>query len=210
MASRSSPAPTDTATLRSVRVRAWSLCGALLLAGGCRFGFDGRAPDASAGDDDALTSDTALDPDAAADAADAAADASLICPAGYNLVAGETSKYKAINNSTAWLAAEQACEAEGTHLWIPDTAAEKAQMIALLPGQNIWVGVTDRKVIGQWLRVTGGTATYLPWETGEPDLAALECTFVDSLTTQLADQDCGSGRRYVCECDGAVAMPSTY
>lgn len=174
----------------------WSGWCALAVIAGCRVNFDDlRADDAPAGD---------------APSADAAPDAALLCPASYITVAGQTSRYRAVNNSLGWLAAEMACEADGTHLWIPDTAAEKSMIVALLPGQNVWTGITDRRTVGQWLRVTGGAQTYLPWENGEPDIQQPECVRLDSLTTQLGDQDCGSGGRYVCECDGAPAMPSAY
>lgn len=196
------------------RVRSVALVG--LLIGGCRFGFDAstRADAAGDDDDDGDDGDASSNRDAGLDgsqAGDAAPDAaSLTCPTGYLPLAGETSKYKAISSTDGWLAAEQACETDGTHLVVLDTASELAMMVALLPAQNLWLGVTDRKVVGQWLKVTGGVATYLPWDSSEPDAANLECVQLDGVTTKLGDQGCSSGRRYVCECDGAAAMPSTY
>ena len=56
--------------------------------------------------------------------------------------------------------------------------------------------------------MTGGIQTYLPWSPGEPDEE--DCVFIDGLTTQLVVQDCDSGRRYICECDGAPANPTSY
>ena len=187
--------------------------------GGCRFGFDASTrADAAGNDDGDAWSNGDVGSDGVADGApDGAPDGSatpdalpLICPTGYLPLAGETSKYRAVTSTDAWLAAEQACETEGTHLVILDTAAELAMMVALIPSQNLWVGVTERKVIGQWLKVTGGVASYLPWDTSEPDAANAECVQLDGVTTKLGDQGCNSGRRYVCECDGAPAMPSTY
>jgi hypothetical protein len=188
----------------------YASCVALLFASACRIGFDDvpGSGDAPAADGDAGLFDGSIYLDAPP--ADAPVDAALVCPGNYVSVPGESSRYRAINNSSEWLLAEQACEADGTHLWIPDSANEKSQMVALLPAQNIWTGVTDRKVIGEWLRVTGGVATYLPWNVSEPDATDLECVYLDGLTNLLSDQGCLSGRRYICECDGAAAMPSTY
>jgi len=178
----------------------------LLVLAACRVNFDEVAPTGDA----ALPGDQAGSAGDDAAMADAGPDAALTCPGTYVTVVGESSKYRAVNNSSGWLAAEQACEADGTHLWIPDTAAEMAMLVALLPGQNLWTGITDRRTVGQWLRVTGGTQMYLPWETGEPDAQQPECLRMDGLTTQLGDQDCTSGGRYICECDGAAADPTTY
>jgi hypothetical protein len=177
----------------------------LLVFAACRVNFDelqagDAAPADQAGPGDGAGADGPM--------TDGGPDAALVCPGTYVTVAGETSKYRAVNNSSDWLSAEQACEAEGTHLWIPDTAAEIAMMTALLPAQNLWTGITDRRTVGQWLRVTGGTHTFLPWEAGEPDLSAPECVRMDGLTTQLVDQGCSSGGRYICECDGAAADPT--
>lgn len=189
--------------------------GLICAVGGCRFGFDASTRADAAGDDDGdapANGDAAPDgvPDAAPDAVATPDASALTCPTGYLPLAGETSMYKAITTTDAWLAAEQACETDGTHLVVIDTASELAMMVALIPVQNLWVGVTDRKVIGQWLKVTGGVAAYLPWDTAEPDAANLECVQLSGVTTKLGDQGCSSGRRYVCECDGAPAMPSTY
>lgn len=81
-------------------------------------------------------------------------------------------------------------------------------MYTALVTQNIWIGVTDRITEGMYLRVTGGVQTYLPWGIGEPD--AEDCIYIDGLTAQLVAQGCSSGRRYICECDGAPADPSSY
>lgn len=196
-----------------VRARGWLVIAAL--GAGCRFGFDeagrrdsGAGGELSGGDPDA-GGDGATDGSVDA-SGEAGLDALPVCPVTYNAVAGQTSLYRAVSSTSDWLAAEQACEADGAHLAVIDTAAEKASLVALLPGQNAWTGVTDRKVVGQWLKVTGGTATYLPWDVSEPDAANLECVQLDGVTTLFGDQGCSSGRRYICECDGAAALASTY
>lgn len=177
------------------------------MATGCRFNFDELGHKDSGpigGDDDAATDGVNPDPDAAIDGA------ALVCPPGYNSVVNETSRYKVLSGAADWLVAEQACEMDGTHLDVLDSANEKAMMISLMPVTNIWTGVTDRKVLGQWLKVTGGVASYLPWANSEPDLGGLECVQIEDVTTNLRDQSCSSGRVGICECDGLPAMPSTY
>ena len=178
------------------------------MATGCRFNFDESGQTDSGpigGDDDAATDGVNPDPDAAIDGA------ALVCPQGYNPVDNETSKYKVLPGGTSvWLVSEQACETDGTHLVVLDSANEKAMMIALVPVTNIWTGVTDRRVLGDWLKVTGGVAAYLPWANSEPDLGGLECVQIEDITTNLRDQSCSSGRAGICECDGLPAMPSTY
>lgn len=178
--------------------------GLVLLLAACRIGFD----------DTRMASDDAPMVDAAPDtASDSAIDASNVgCPGEYVSVAGTTSKYKAVDNSSTWLQAQAACVAEGTHLVIFEDATERAIITAaLLPQADWWVGVTDRVALGTWLTVTNETATYLPWSAGEPDLIATErCVEAESPAFNFIDQDCASGRRYVCECDGKASVPSSY
>ena len=99
---------------------------------------------------------------------------------------------------------------DGTHLAIVDSTAEITGVMGLVPGQNVWLGTTDRLVIGTFRHVTGATPTFLPWDTSEPDATALECVYSDSVTMKLSDQGCTSGRRYVCECDGVPADTASY
>jgi len=174
----------------------------LVLLAGCRFGFD-----------ETTTGDGGATGDGGSQTGDAngAADGiQLSCPASYTTVAGLTSEYRAIDNSMGWLVSEQLCETDGTHLVVIDNATELTTIPGLLPGDNIWVGTTDRLVIGTFRHVTGPTATFLDWDASEPDATALECVFIDSLTIKLADQDCTSGRRAVCECDGIAVDTSSY
>jgi len=182
----------------------------LATASGCRLGFDESRSDIrdargddGPGDDDAH-SDGNVGTDAAIDAAP------VVCPGNYITLGVGTSVYRLETNSVDWLSAEQSCEADGQHLVVVDDVVELSAVAAAISGQNIWIGVTDRKAIGTWLKVTGGTATYLPWDSSEPDLAALECVYIDALTLKLVDQGCGSGRRAVCECDTVAPDPTSY
>jgi hypothetical protein len=167
----------------------------MLALAGCRFHFDETGTDAAINGSDI----------------DASGDGAMLqCPASYVMLGTQSSRYLAIDNSVVWLTAEQMCEADGAHLVIIDDATEQSLVFQTLPAQNIWLGVTDRVAIGSFRKVTGGAATFLPWDGGEPDVAAAECVYMDSLTSRFADQDCASGRRAVCECDGAAADATSY
>jgi hypothetical protein len=177
--------------------------GVLVLLAGCRLGFDESTPQRDSGSVIDGLSQTS-------DASGASDGTQLACPGTYAAVGGLTSKYRGIDNSMGWLTSEQLCEGDGTHLVVIDNAAELTAIPGLLPGQNIWTGTTDRLVIGTFHHVTGANATFLDWDSSEPDATALECVFIDALTVKLGDQDCGSGRRAVCECDGLAVDPSSY
>jgi hypothetical protein len=147
------------------------------------------------------------------DAIDAPFDdtAPVNCPASYASIGVAGSKYRANGNSFTWTQAQAMCVADGTHLVVFQDDAERAMVTALLPGDNQWVGVTDRITLGTWLAVTGATATYLPWEPSEPDLTADErCVAAKPSSFNYEDNDCLSGRRFVCECDGTPSNPSSY
>jgi len=177
----------------------------VVVLAGCRFGF---------GERDGMH-DASITRDAYADAItvmDGTTDSSqpFVCPGNYSTVGSLTSKYLGLNTSMTWDASEALCEADGTHLVVLDDAAELTAMLGVVPGQNLWTGVTDRIAVGTFRKVTGPNATFLPWDTSEPDALAAECVYVDSLTMKLVDQGCGSGRRGVCECDGILVDPASY
>lgn len=174
--------------------RPWLVCCLLLVSCG-RVGFD----DVNVGSD--------------GPPGDATSDGTpLSCPAMYLSVPNQTSKYRVVLSSgREWLTAEQACEADGAHLWIPDSSNEKSDVLALAPGENLWTGITDRIALGQFVRVTGGAQTYLPWEPTEPDIDTLQrCIQIDSQLGLFGDHECVDLREYICECDGAPVVAGTY
>ncbi len=177
------------------------MCCVLVLAAGCRIGFervgDMMPADGSTGDSitDGLRPDGFLAP----------------CPASYQTVGATTSRYRAVDDSISWDQAQAACAADGQHLAIFETQNERDLITALLPARDLWVGVTDRVTLGTWLTVTGVPATYLPWAAGEPDVVTTErCVETESPAYNYIDQLCSQGRRYVCECDGVASDPSAY
>lgn len=180
-------------------------------ATGCRFGFDNevRRDAAAPTDGDTTIDDTASTQDASLDSSSGFDAPGFTCPGSYASISGSTSKYRFISTSEIWTAAEAACEADGWHLAIPDDLQELQLLANGSQGNNLWIGVTDRKTVGAWKAVSGSTQTYFLWEATEPDASALECVQVIP-AAQMADQDCGSGRRAFCECDGLAADTSSY
>lgn len=177
----------------------------------CRLGFDRLGDDVPGGDAPGGDSGTDGSSGDGGGGTDGAIDGTMLsCPGTYTMLVGavSNSRYRVVDNSSDWDSAEAACEADGHHLAIPDDATERDAMYNALVTENIWIGVTDRITEGTYLSVTGGTATYLPWGAGEPD--AEDCVYIESLSMMYRAQGCGSGRRYICECDGAPADPASY
>ena len=138
------------------------------------------------------------------------------CPTGYAPILGgeANSQYKHVAKGVKWLDAEQACEADGlAHLVVLDSDAER-DAVRALDGANLWVGLSDRVSEGTFLRVTNGTATYLPWLFGEPndsggneDCVELK---ISGFSDGFNDNNCQTSDAYVCECDGEPANPIAY
>jgi hypothetical protein len=137
----------------------------------------------------------------ASDAGIDAVDASNRCPASYVALAGLPHRYRAITATTAWSAQRDACAAEATYLAIPDDQPELAA-INTLAGAGTWVGIHDEANEGTYVTVLGAPATFLPWDTGQPDNAAPgeDCVRLSTSSLKLRDERCTSLWRGVCEC----------
>ena len=167
---------------------------------GCgRVGFDG-AGDAGAGD---------------ASAGDASADTDSMpgCPAGYVSIPRSTTRYRFDPGPATWLAAELACEAEGTHLAIPDNIDESDSLgLTFLAGvQKMFIGVSDRVVEGTFVPVTGGALGFTRFAAGEPNGGAnadgISLRGVNGVWEDEAD---ALAIEFICECDGKAADPTTF
>ena len=123
--------------------------------------------------------------------------------AGYTALPGvATHRYRAIASLATWTAQRTTCTAGGGYLVEPDTAAELAAVNMLAGAFEIWVGISDQATEGTFLTGRGAAATFLPWETGQPDDAptGADCAR-SSATGTYADERCTTTRRAVCECD---------
>jgi hypothetical protein len=133
--------------------------------------------------------------------------APLSCPAGYVSSGQGVSRYRFVTAQTSWLAAEQACEADGTHLVVIDSMEERDAVRAMTVA-NIWVGTTDIKLEGIFVHVTGAIADYKPWAGGEPGIT--EDCVEQRQNGEWNDHGCNNNHDYVCECDGLAVDPDSY
>jgi hypothetical protein len=180
---------------------------------GCTFdanGLPGTLPgpdarvEADAGPLDAAAVDAEPPPDAPTP------DAAFVCPAGYvkSTVAGGTS-YRLVQQSRGWAAAEADCEDDSfglTHLAVIGDAFElnAVSIVATVP--EVWIGVSDRVEEAQYLAVTGESAPFLPWGSGEPNDSGLGGEDCVELNEEVFnDENCLGLLFYVCECDGVPA-----
>jgi hypothetical protein len=188
---------------------------------GCQFDPHGST---DLGDDARLSADAEIvDPP---DAAPTAPDAST-CPPGYFFSSVTGSSYHYVSGSILWLPAEMACEAEGTHLVVITSDVERNVVLGIAGPSpmgtidQVYMGLTDRKIENTWRFVTGALATddELPWNDGEPSGAA-DCTAFyrenDVKPAQGGRYDDASctvpfhNAGYVCECDGVAVDPTAF
>jgi hypothetical protein len=111
----------------------------------------------------------------------------------YATAAGLTNRYREGVPLISWAEARVMCEAEGAYLWIPDSALEQAAWT------GDWTGITDADAEGTWETVTNQPATFLPWQSGQPDGGTGE-NCVRSDAAGFEDRDCNDLRDFVCEC----------
>lgn len=127
------------------------------------------------------------------------------CPAGYlEQISGSCHRF--VSDAERWGDAEALCERDGAHLIIPDSVAEAV----LLRGPT-WIGISDRKVNGVFITVTGLTPTFLYWEQGEPAGEKMNCAHASgSVSSRWVSGPCDFPFPYVCEYDGVTADPTSY
>lgn len=160
--------------------------------------IDGPGPATDAGPIDAAIDVPAIDA--------RTIDAPPPCPGDY------TAGYRVITTSQSWRAAEADCADDTaglSHLAVIDDVAELATINAALTAAgapDVWVGVMrDAPQPWVWRVVTGGTASYLPWEPGQPDNQSGDQQVVSLIRASGLIRDVSTGssvyRAALCECD---------
>jgi hypothetical protein len=132
---------------------------------------------------------------------------SLLCPGSYAF-SYASSRYR-IASTDNWMSAESDCESDGatSHLLVLEDAAERDALVALtqqVPGRA-WLGTSDRISVGAWLVVTGGPATYLPWQPGSPTIVNALCVSWEPGAGNTREELCSANVNHICECDGHPA-----
>jgi hypothetical protein len=161
----------------------------------------------------------ALGPAKTSDARDAPADATadstmtVECPATY--VGG----YRSIVTTSTWLGAELACEADlpgATHLVVLDDDGERARIaLAIQTVGDAWVGIVrdpGGSAPWPWRVVTGGAASYAPWEGTEPNNMSGDqyVGVIRQSSGYLYDYGPTNLVYAICECDMRPPMNADY
>jgi hypothetical protein len=137
----------------------------------------------------------------------------VVCPATYQPAGNSASVYRMLPDSLTWFAGESACQVEGAHLVVLDDLEEESAVLPLIPptggggganvsGDEVWIGISDLETEGVFLTVRGDPATFLPWDSGEPNDSAPgeDCAQVFASGGAFNDLACDSVLRVMCEC----------
>jgi hypothetical protein len=133
------------------------------------------------------------------------------CPAGYNALPNapaNTHRYMRVPQDRSWNEQVAFCmqaSPANAYLAIPNDAEELAALFMLAGGGiPFWTGIHDTTTEGAFIMVRGGTATFLPWATGQPNGGTSE-NCVAATGTSFSDERCSgssiSFRPAVCECE---------
>lgn len=111
----------------------------------------------------------------------------------YVASGGLANTYREGVPTVTWAAARIDCMADDADLWVVESALEANAFT------GDWTGITDVLVENEWRKLDGTLATFLVFQTGEPDGGTGEnCLRNDSMGFE--DRDCADQRDYVCEC----------
>lgn len=134
------------------------------------------------------------------------------CPATYTTVIG-THLYRVVATSTNWNNQRNDCgdDTAGTNTYLasPDDQTELTAIIAAAAQTRIWVGVNDTTE-GTYAKTGGGTipSNDPMWDTLEPDDnpvggggGAGDCVSAGMTSGKIADDNCATSYRAVCECE---------
>ena len=154
-----------------------------------------------------------------------------ICPSSYSLkLAGFSTSYRYEPLASDWRGAELRCEAElpgRTHLIVIQGEDERVALTLALDTAgfegHVWIGLSDRRVEGQFKWVTdedvGGAPPPMmpPWGSGEPndtggdqDCVRMVGLSSPSEATMFTDEACSEVFGFLCECDDFPPAPQNF
>jgi hypothetical protein len=130
-------------------------------------------------------------------------DVSVCC----TTMTADTERYLLCPDPLAWDAARDACETDGWQLVVVDDEAERAWLdeVVAWSSLDLWLGLSDWDVEGEWRTVDGRDAPLLHWRSGQPDDSTgiepdgQDCAMVDSTDTRWLDTECTASHAYFCE-----------
>jgi hypothetical protein len=123
--------------------------------------------------------------------------ASCASDSAFTPLPTQSSTYLFVATDTTWDDARVSCQNRGAHLVIIDDATE---LDAIGLNMQLWLGVSDALHDGVWRTTTGATASYLPWEAGQPSTTAGDdCVKVDQGV--FVAKACDHPYSYACECE---------
>jgi hypothetical protein len=126
---------------------------------------------------------------------------------GYQAIGGgpASSRYRKVNEYTAWLVARDDCASDGGYLVVPDTAAEAVAVFDFVgPGSGspfYFTGISNPERDATWTTVLGTQQVYLPWAPGQPNGRSGEIYALVSATGEFYDFFDNATQEYACECN---------
>ncbi|XP_054636096.1 CD209 antigen-like protein C isoform X2 [Dunckerocampus dactyliophorus] len=125
------------------------------------------------------------------------------CPSGWKKFG--TSCYYSSPTTTkkTWSQSRSDCQAKGADLVIINSQEEKEFVNGLYSSYNeVWLGLTNHGIKGQWKWVDGTSLTTAYWAPGQPNgfVEDQDCVeFFSSEKAEWFDDECKAGKYWVCE-----------
>ncbi|XP_072334712.1 C-type lectin domain family 4 member E-like [Scyliorhinus torazame] len=127
------------------------------------------------------------------------------CPRGWKV--HNQKCYIFSTDQRNWDDAKQGCECSNSHLIIINAPEQQNFIIKTVKDnkENYWIGLTDRAEEGKWKWVDGSTASFLKWQTGQPDNYEdnENCATISANTKEQKfgwnDDNCGKSHPFICE-----------